>query len=1362
MTQPSTVADSTAAGAASHGAAPAPAHEPTRRDLQRAVLNDLVELATECSRREAELEQQYQAELEDHARKQQWAESELTRKFEQVKGEIQRRHDDKLAEIDQIYQRETHDTSEAARGEREQIDHAYETATHDVKDKVNKAVWLADSVLEGTQNQIRAELKKARESHGSQGEVLETKEQEALALLERYNVAITTAATEEPPATEVDKPAEAEKTEAEAQADVDRLTAEVQDRLDDLKSVTLPKLFVGIRPYLLMILILIAGGIAGQVAAAGVPVSFATIDWKPKEIGIGLGSALVFGVLLGFLLNWLGKKHIRSAYEPFHQTLGEARAAVDRQLDAFKQQLQVKAHRAERKRSMEVMAVKQKYAPVLDRAQDNRDRAMTTTMSDYERRMGKSEQKKQQGAIDLARWREQKLAELQARLEQEQASLKQRSQKMLAQAKQKYDDAKAALEHRWYDGLRKLQAPIEHGDGNGSNGNGIHNWSDARWKTWQPPRVFPRDVRLGELEVDLKRFAETNERPSSLKVPDRFNVPTTLAFPQQASLMIHTDREGREEAIRTLQMVMARLLTSLPAGRARFTLIDPVGLGQSFAGFMHLADHDETLVGGRILTDAEQIDQRMRDLTEHMETVIQKYLRNEFATIDEYNAQAGELAEPYRFIVAADFPAGFSSDAFRRLSAIAASGARCGVYVLVARDSTLPLPSTVRLDDIEANSLNLVREDGKFIWQDDVFRQFPLRLDTPPGENSLTQILHVVGQHAKDAKRVEVAFESIAPTPEKMWSRSATDELTVPIGRMGATRLQEMKLGKGVAQHVLIAGKTGSGKSTLLHVMATNLALWYSPQEVEFYLVDFKKGVEFKTYATNELPHARAIAVESDREFGLSVLQRLDAELIRRGELFRKLGVQDLAAYRREINSQPPSPRTRGEGGGEGPAYPYLPRTLLIIDEFQEFFSEDDKLAQDASVLIDRLVRQGRAFGIHVLLGSQTIGGAGLPRSTLGQMAVRIALQTSEADSQLILGDSNSAARLLTRPGESIYNDQGGLVEANSPFQISWLNDEKRDQLLHKVRAKFDVFLQKPTAQPWVHPTQIIFEGNAPAPVTQNRKLADLLAAPHYAQHPGVPLAYLGEPVAIKDPTAVPFRRQSGANALIIGQQEESALAMMQTSLLSLGAQLPPAQASFYIFDGTPADSTLVGSFDKLKTVVPHDVKLVEWRETEAALTELADEMKRREADTSGNFPALFVFIYGLQRYRVLRKQEDSFSFGSSGDDEKAAPPDKQFSDLLREGPNVGIHIITWADTPASVDRTLDRSSMREFDHRILFQMSANDSSNLIDSPAANKLGLNRALAYSEEQGVMEKFRPYAMPTTDFLQTVKTRLKSKK
>jgi hypothetical protein len=140
------------------------------------------------------------------------------------------------------------------------------------------------------------------------------------------------------------------------------------------------------------------------------------------------------------------------------------------------------------------------------------------------------------------------------------------------------------------------------------------------------------------------------------------------------------------------------------------------------------------------------------------------------------------------------------------------------------------------------------------------------------------------------------------------------------------------------------------------------------------------------------------------------------------------------------------------------------------------------------------------------------------------------------------------------------------------------------------------------------------------------------------------------------------------------------------------------------------------------------------------------------------------VFIYGLQRYRMLRKTEESFSFSATSDEEgeKKIAPDKIFNDLIREGPALGIHIITWIDTPSAIDRTFDRGMLREFDTRVLFQMSAADSSNLIDSPTANKLGFYRALQYSEEQGSMEKFRPYAMPTKEWLENMKARFAAKK
>ena len=109
-----------------------------------------------------------------------------------------------------------------------------------------------------------------------------------------------------------------------------------------------------------------------------------------------------------------------------------------------------------------------------------------------------------------------------------------------------------------------------------------------------------------------------------------------------------------------------------------------------------------------------------------------------------------------------------------------------------------------------------------------------------------------------------------------------------------------------------------------------------------------------------------------------------------------------------------------------------------------------------------------------------------------------------------------------------------------------------------------------------------------------------------------------------------------------------------------------------------------------------------------------------------------------------------------------AAPkPDKQFAVLLSEGRAVGLHTVFWSDTPITVERTLDRGAMRQFDHRILFQMSASDSSNLIDSPLANRLGTHRALLYSEEQGTFEKCRPYEVPNEAWLEFLAEHLKKR-
>ncbi len=478
-----------------------------------------------------------------------------------------------------------------------------------------------------------------------------------------------------------------------------------------------------------------------------------------------------------------------------------------------------------------------------------------------------------------------------------------------------------------------------------------------------------------------------------------------------------------------------------------------------------------------------------------------------------------------------------------------------------------------------------------------------------------------------------------------------------------------------------MAGKTGSGKSTLFHVIITNLALWCSPEQVEFYLVDFKKGVEFKCYGTRRLPHARVVAIESDREFGLSVLQRVDDELRRRGDLFRKLGVQDLPGYKRA-------------GGTET-----IPRSLLLIDEFQEFFVEDDKIAQTASLLLDRIVRQGRAFGIHVLLGSQTLGGAyTVARTTLGQMVIRIALQCNEADAYLIMDDSNPAPRLLSRPGEGIYNDTAGTIEGNSPFQVVWLPDEERDASLAKVRQRAD---QNGKA----YPGPIVFEGNAPADVRENLLLQALLESGSVRPTAAGRL-WLGAPNSIKGPTEAVFQRQSGNNLVIVGQREEATLAMFSVGLVALAAQYHQGAARFIVCDITPPGSPPRAFLERIVQAIPHPVTLAKQSDLGGILNGLVADMKQRTDDESAEAsPPAFLFIHGLQRFNKLRFEED---FGFSGSDAEAAPnPGALLNTLLCEGTRLGFHVIASCDSYNNVSRFLSRKALSEFEMRVLFQMSA-------------------------------------------------------
>lgn len=830
-------------------------------------------------------------------------------------------------------------------------------------------------------------------------------------------------------------------------------------------------------------------------------------------------------------------------------------------------------------------------------------------------------------------------------------------------------------------------------------------------------------------------------------------MPVALHRRLHSGLLIDAAPQYREEAVDLAQAILWRLLASVAPGRAKLTLIDPIGRGQNFASLMSMTDYEPDLVGHRVWTGERQIEQRLAELAHHAEDILQVNLRDRFERIEQYNAIAGSLAEPYRAIAAVGLPESLTRDAYKSLRAILDSALRCGIWTILVCDRSRPWPPEMPLPEDQRLLRLSIDEDGRWRHGSPGLDALPFVPTPSPPAVMRPELIRSLGTAAAQAANVEVPFARLmtpatpaAPAerdgeepravPLPPGDRISDGGLEIPLGVQGAGRIHSLRLGEGVKQHVLVVGKTGSGKSSLLHTLMTAGAAHYRPDQLHFYLLDFKKGVEFKAYADAPLPHARVIGIESEREFGRSVLQRLDADLQHRGELFRAAGVQGLADYRMRTGKA-------------------LPRVMLIVDEFQELFVRDDALAAECAMLLDRLVRQGRSFGMHVVLSSQSLAGAhSLPRATLGQMAVRIALQCSESDAALILGDDNMAAKFISRPGEAIYNDAGGLLEGNQPFQVAYLGNQAHRDWLARIAARDAAAVAD-------LPPRVVFEGNRPCrwdpqlaeaaiaadphPTTAAEALAEQgLSTPAAPAQPRTLRGLLGEAVDIGPPASVELPRQPGRNVLLVAPPEaiRGLLASIVTGAFA-SARQQGDELELHLFDGHASGT---GSLAPWLADAGLSATVIKPRDSEPQMAAIARRVQQRVAEDRDNDPPLLLVIDPLNRFSDLR-HDDAFSFSLDA----AAGPSGSASlqAVLRDGPAVGVFTILCSPSAETVARWLPRQARHDLQQRILGRVNAADSSTLIDSGEAASMSAATMLIYDDADGSLRKFRTCNLPAAE-------------
>ncbi len=239
----------------------------------------------------------------------------------------------------------------------------------------------------------------------------------------------------------------------------------------------------------------------------------------------------------------------------------------------------------------------------------------------------------------------------------------------------------------------------------------------------------------------------------------------------------------------------------------------------------------------------------------------------------------------------------------------------------------------------------------------------------------------------------------------------------------------------------------------------------------------------------------------------------------------------------------------------------------------------------------------------------------------------------------------------------------------------------------------------------------------------------------------------LGESLSIEPTITRHLSRQAGRNVVIVGSDQELAANLIGTIARgwTIGNDTTIPETIF--FDGSRTEDIKIAELRKLLGEVKRDdnspaVQVVDPRGVDAAVAMLHDELTKRLENPNESYPTRVLVVANLGRFRELRRNEE-FSFGTKASEQIAT--DEAFSKLLREGPNVGIFTLCWVDSWGTLSRFVPRQGLRDLEIRILMQMSANDSNQLIDSSAANKLESHALIYYDETDGKIVKVRPYRL-----------------
>lgn len=758
------------------------------------------------------------------------------------------------------------------------------------------------------------------------------------------------------------------------------------------------------------------------------------------------------------------------------------------------------------------------------------------------------------------------------------------------------------------------------------------------------------------------------------------------------NFVINYSNKSVEKAQNVLNQLVVDMLLSLPGRSINLHFVDLAFSAQ--ASFL-TRNLDEKLYGKLISSPNE-----WQQLKDSLRAKVAKSLE-EYGDVVKYNESKNRVVVPYDVVVITDYQKCLND--MRDLDALFENGHKGGIYFVLMNNEEFKNDRDIDSLMAMTNSYQVLDAATYGNYSKDAFIRCTPILDNPILAKACFNYINE-GAELPQVEAASVDYGELTSGGFEMIDKA----MVIPVGTSEQGELVDFTLDTVSHIHCFIIGQSGTGKSVFLHDVIIGAMSKYSPEELEFYLMDFKiGGVEFNRYKNEK--HVKALLVDnSDVQITLEILRDISNRMRERGKLLRASGVSNIVEY----NHKNPDKK--------------MPRIVFIADECHVMFptsnSKDMKLYREISEILAKIAKEGRSQGVHLVLATQTIAQSEIPSEVVNNISDFYLLKCSPGDSERLVPDSSATTSQL-KTGQVLHHD----IDNDVVFKSTYLPTPEALEIIKKINGKTKAFKND----------QFYFVGSQVFEIDDEVK--SLLTKQ------GKAAIAIGRSIDTKmEPVIIPLRNEYADNVMLFGINDEEQVSRTTMATMK-GLRISNKNVKIKVINCLPTDQR--NTTKMLNDLAGKgEIELMNPATCGVELQSIATSIKNRDAEPT------VLYIIGQERFRELRMDMDikadnseqamgddfGFSSGftnSSGGDADFGSYQKVIEYILKNGAEVGVHVILQIDKPKQLlfaDYMSSKDFFNMFHHLVMLKSDEN---------AVTSLGLSDDLKLENLSSDIERLR---------------------